>query len=326
MMSRNLLLLLGAILVAPIAIFAQANGEADHFDIGDATVQFIAEIEVPALSSGQLAIVNARAYQVIDANAIIAELDPTTLKERLHVAEMRRQLLANKLQSNLAEKIADATLREAKYRYESNSNISISSPGTVSKMELNRSQVAYQLAELELQQVNERKEDFGLELSIQTAEVAAVERLIDQLRVANPVDGVVLKVEREAGEWVNAGETVATVARMDRLQIPILISETQLLQRYAKGTSVAVHWDENGTQHSLRGRIDSVDPQFRSKNEYRVFVEVENRRLPEGWLLAPGRRVTVTVYPSSARAANTSPAAARLLRSPYTPNAGTISR
>ena len=283
------------------------------FDIPDSIVQFIQEIDVPALASGKLTEVNVKDFQTIEADVVLARIDDTALKDRQQAAEVGRQLLSNKLQSNLLDQIAKLSMDEAKAKHDSNVSTNASSPGSIPTMEIHRSMLALERSKIEAQRVKEQKEDLRLELSIQSSEVAQVQHQIEQLKVISPVRGVVLKVNKQAGEWVNVGETVASVARMDRLQIPVLLSETQVLHRYAAGTSVVVHWREGNTRHSLRGRIASVEPVLRGNDDYRGMVEVENRKLSSGWLLMAGRRVTVTIYPSTSPKPNDSPATARLL-------------
>lgn len=286
------------------------------FDIPDSTVQFIEEVEIPALASGKLVEVNVQDFQTVDANAIIARIDDSELKDRQEVALVGRQLLSNKLQSDLSERIARLSMEEAKAKHDSNVNTNTSSPGSVPTMEIHRSMVALERAKLEMQRVKEQKDELRLEQSVQNSEIALLEYQIKQLSATSPVSGVVLKVDKQVGEWANVGETVATVARIDRLQIPVLLKESQILHRRAEGTSVVVHWQEDGVQHSLRGRIESVEPVLRRNDEYRAMVEVENRKLSSGWLLMSGRRVTVTVYPSTSPEVVDSPATARLLNKP----------
>lgn len=304
---------LGLVFAATQIVIVDKEIPEGGIDIPDSVVQFIDEIDVPALASGKLVEVTVQDFHTIDAETVLARLDDTALKDRQHVAEVGRQLLSNKLQSSLIDQIAKLSMEEAKAKHDSNVSTNASSPGSIPTMEIHRSMLALERSKIEAQRVKEQKEDLRLELNIQSSEVAQVQHQIEQLNVISPVSGVVLKVNKQAGEWVNVGETVASVARMDRLQIPVLLSERQVLHRYAAGTSVVVHWQEGSTRHALRGRIVSVEPVLRGNDDYRALVEVENRKLSSGWLLTSGRRVTVTVYPSTSPKPTDSPATARLL-------------
>jgi multidrug resistance efflux pump len=291
----------------------------NEFEIADCTVQLLAEIDVPALSSGRLTAVEIKVYQSVNAMDPLAKLDDQLLQDRIKVATVRRQLLTNQLASELQDKIAITTYRDAKAQHDANLNMQAASPASVPALELSRSQLSLQRSELEIKRVAETKADLRLELNIQVAEIASIEGLINELTVVSPVTGTVLSVEKQTGEWVQIGETVARVAPMDRLLIPVLLPEYRLLQRHAAGTSVTVRWQERDVTHALRGRIVGVDPQFRGKDQYRVHVEVENRKLEGGWLLLPGRRVNVTFYPDEAKAAEVAevaPATKRLLQPP----------
>jgi multidrug resistance efflux pump len=320
-------LLLLPFMLLPVGVVTDDGG----IQIDDCTVQFIAEVNVPALDAGKLVEILGQNYQSVSRGQLLGRLDDKVLLDQQRTAEIRRQLLTNRLNSDLAQQIADAAYKDARVRYDSNMNTNASSPGSVPSMELNRSLVALQRAELESKRIVEQKEELRLELNIQAAEVAAIDHQLAQLNVFSPVDGVLLSIQRREGEWVSRGETVFRVARMDRLQIPVLLREDQLLQRRAAGASCIVQWLENGVTHSLRGKIEAVDPQLYKRVEYRALVEVENRRLANGWLLAPGRRVTVKIYPADADPslpddARATPATARLLRSGESSTRGPVNR
>jgi hypothetical protein len=90
---------------------------------------------------------------------------------------------------------------------------------------------------------------------------------------------------------------------MDQLRVAAFLSESDLSPRRAVGTPVAIQWQEGLEQRAkpeqltLRGKIVAIDPQMLSDQTYRVIVMIENRRLDGGWLLVPGRSVTMSVYP-----------------------------
>lgn len=299
---------------------------AGGIKVGDGVVQFVSEVDVPALSSGKLVTVAVEEFAPIEKDAIIAQLDDSILQDRLKVIELGRQLLLDKYQSEIEKKVADANLREAKIRHDANLSSQKSSPGSVAEMELGRSAIALTRAELESQRVFERKHELMLELKISEAELSKIQSDLQQLKIQSPVTGVVLKAAKQAGEWVNLGETIVTVARMDRLAVSIILSEKQLLHRSAVGTSVVVQWKEDERPLSLRGRIATVEPVLRNADTYKALVEIDNRQLSNGWLLTPGRRVQVIVYPQANGAESDSPATARLLNSPTWMHDGLLKR
>lgn len=129
-----------------------------------------------------------------------------------------------------------------------------------------------------------------------------------KLRARSSLTGVVLARYRNRGEWVDKGEPIAKIARMDQVRVSAFMAEADLSPRKAVGTPVAVQWHEGNTTpgnaieasgpYTLRGKIVSIDPQMMSDQTYRVNVMIENRQVDGGWLLLPGRSVTMTVFTS----------------------------
>ena len=67
------------------------------------------------------------------------------------------------------------------------------------------------------------------------ARVEAAELLIELSRVESPIDGEVVKVYPHAGEWVNRGDPIARVVRMDRLRVEGFLEAEKFTPREIAG-------------------------------------------------------------------------------------------
>lgn len=270
--------------------------------VEDCVVRFAEVVDVPALDAGALAEVAVRQNQEVQAGQLLARLDDASLAIRRRAAELKRALAQQQLNDDLEVKFAETAYQEAVEELESNRAVYEASSGAVPLSTLRRLRLAVERANLERERVKKLSRQAEVELELQTAELEVIDDHLRRLQVESPISGIVLTVEHHAGEWVATGESVAQVARMDRLQVQALLTEHALPPRAARDASVMIRWSEAGEEHSLRGRVVSVDPQLLSGGRYRIHATVENRTVPGGWLLAPGREVQMLIHPLAATA------------------------
>lgn len=260
-------------------------------------VRYAEEIAVPALDSGPLAEVVVKQNQEVQSSQLIARLADTSLGIRRRAAELRRKIAQQRLADNLEGEFAETAYQEAVEELESNRRVYDASSGAVPLSTLRRMRLAVERANLERERVKKLRREAEIELEVQTAELEMIDDRLRRLRVESPMSGVVLSVEHQAGEWVAVGEAVARVARLDRLHVQALLSESELLPRHAGDAPVTVRWREGDAEHVLRGRVVSVDPQLLSGGRYRLHATIENRFVQGNWLLWPGREIAMTVHP-----------------------------
>ena len=75
----------------------------------------------------------------------------------------------------------------------------------------------------------------------QAAEAAA-RRRIAQSEIRSPLSGIVYDLPARPGAYVNAGDLVANVGRLDKLRVRVYVDEPEL-GRIAKGQPVSIAWD-----------------------------------------------------------------------------------
>ena len=116
-----------------------------------------------------------------------------------------------------------------------------------------------------------------------------------------------MEVDRDQGEWIEKGETIATVGRIDRLHVHALLASEKIAPSDCRGLAVSVHWNDaaDGTEKSLRGKVLSVDPQMLPGGRFRLHAEIVNRRVDaksDQWQLRPGTDVRMEVFPTTVTA------------------------
>jgi multidrug efflux pump subunit AcrA (membrane-fusion protein) len=118
------------------------------------------------------------------------------------------------------------------------------------------------------------------------------ERNLERRRIVTPVEGVVVKVFRHPGEWVEPGEVVLRLVRINPLRAEGFLDATKI-KRDLSNQPVRLFVDLPGAGETVfAGKLVFVSPEIDPFNgQARVYAEVANRDL----LLRPGMRARMEI-------------------------------
>jgi HlyD family secretion protein len=123
-----------------------------------------------------------------------------------------------------------------------------------------------------------------------TAKLA--ETQIAQSTVRAPIDGTVYQFDLKPGAYVNPGDTVASIGRLDRVRVNVNVDEPDL-GRVAKGMPVMISWIAMPGRH-WDGEVDRMPTQIVPLGTRQVGEVVCVIRNPDRDLL-PGTNVDVEI-------------------------------
>ena len=118
------------------------------------------------------------------------------------------------------------------------------------------------------------------------------ETQIRQSVIRAPIEGVVYQFDLKPGAYLNAGDVIATIGRLDRVKVTVYVDEPDL-GRVAKGMPVVITWDAlPGKQWT--GEVDKTPTQIvplgtRQVGEVACVIQNPDREL------LPGTNVTVEI-------------------------------
>jgi HlyD family secretion protein len=122
------------------------------------------------------------------------------------------------------------------------------------------------------------------------ARVADLE--IRQSVVRAPVEGTVYQFDLKPGAYLNAGDPVASIGRLDRVRVNVYVDEPDL-GRVKKGMPVAITWDAL-PGHKWDGEVDRTPTQIQAMGTRQVGEVVCLIQNPDRDLL-PGTNVNVEI-------------------------------
>jgi multidrug efflux pump subunit AcrA (membrane-fusion protein) len=216
---------------------------------------------------------------MIEAGAIVAQIDDAAPRFDKRKAELEldgaRKLADSDVKVRFARKAAEVAGAELDRALRSEKKLADS----VSASELDQLRLQAEKAVLEIEQAQLERTLAEASRALKENDVAAAEHSIGQRRIAAPLAGFVAEVHRHQGEWVEPGQTILRLLRLDRLRAEGLV-DARHVSGELKGRPVKLSVTLGDEPRQYEGQIVFVSPEVDPVNgQVRVWAEIDNRDL-----------------------------------------------
>jgi len=282
------------IVLASLVVNADPATESKPIKVQSVLLRLIEQAEVSAKEAGVLAKLNVREGQTVSENdelASVEDVDAVLAKKRAELdLDIARREAANDVNIRFARKSANVAKAELDRALNSKRKI----PESVSQSEIDSLRLTYEQAILQIEQAQFEREVARLTIKVKENEVAIANSNLERRKIKAPLSGVVVKIYRRRGEWVEPGKKVMRVLRINRLRAEGFVDAKSI-----RGNLVDHHVTlqigiADNPKAEFTGRIVFVSPEIDPVNgQVRVWAEIENRDL----LLRPGLRASMQIDP-----------------------------
>ena len=258
------------------------------------TVEFLDEIDVPALETGQLNEMNTREGDTVQTGIPFAKIDDRLLKLQLMQALVRKQNAYRIANDTTSIEAADAQIQLNRHTY--NTTRRLEKKGARSADERMRARYELDVSVLQREAATSRQLEAQGEAELERVRETEVKERISRHDVVPRFDGVVIERYKQAGEWVTAGEPVARIARMDKLYVTGLISNNEFNPDEVIGKDVVVTVKlARNEEMTFPGKIVIIGSKdlAGSGNEFKVKAEITNKQRNGQWVLRKETRVSM---------------------------------
>ena len=282
-------------------------------------------VSVRAERPGKLLRLFVERGKTVQAGATIATQDSaemqgaiSTAEAKLKQAQAEREALdVNGRPAELAQidaAVRKATLDLENARKELASLQRLEAQNAVPRYDVSKAAEAVAAIETEISSLSARRRSFNSLPSDKKAadsRIAEARSIIDQARqkagqgvLISPIGGTVYQVDPKPGAYLNPGDLVANIGRLDKLRVSVYVDEPEL-GRVAKGMPVTITWDAIPGKE-WKGMVDRLPQQIvplQSRQVGEVLVVVDN---PAGDLV-PGSNINAFIRSRVAENALTVP-------------------
>lgn len=281
-------------IVLNVVVLALAANEAAPLEIPSVVVKVSEEVAVPARDAGVLAKISAKEGQLVEVGDVVASLLDTDIRLAVERARLEAESASRKSKNEVdllyARKSTEVARAELKRSQDTNDKY----PRTVSQSELDRQRLLVEQGELQTKKAEHEHDVAGLERDIRDNDYQIAKEQLDRRTIAAPLRGMVVEVLRRRGEWVQPGDSIVRIVRLDRLKaegfLPIKIAGLDLVDRKVK--LIATAPGERAVEAT--GQIVFISPEIDPLNaQVRFWAEIENADLK----LRPGMTATLKIEP-----------------------------
>lgn len=295
-----------AVVLAVVAVSAaqgERPGETGQARVPHCLVALIEDVEVPASEAGQLVTVEAREGLQVEAGALLARIDDEQPKHLQKIAQAEQKAAKEQSTNDVKVRYSKALSAKAGTDYKDTVTLNKRAPGTISGSEERRKQLELRAAELQIEQAELEQRVARLTAESKGAELAAADTAIARRQIRAPISGMVVEMNKKIGEWVQPGETVLRLVRLDRLRVEGFLNASEHSPHEIMNRPVVVEVPlAHGRVEQFRGKVTFVSPLVEADGEFRVWAEVINRSEDGQWLLLPGLSADMTIDPSQGAA------------------------
>ncbi|NLY02775.1 MAG: efflux RND transporter periplasmic adaptor subunit [Rhodopirellula sp.] len=285
-------------LLVALTVFSAARpaAAAGPIRIDSVLLQLIEQVDVPAQDQGVIR------KLAVDEGVLVSAGDPLV---QLEDAEARQEVERTQIESEIAEEeakndvdvrfakksleVAEAELRRAQ---ESVTNY----PKSISQTELDHLRLTVERSRLSIEQAQHQLQLADLTAKLKRNALQTGQQRLSRLTIRAPINGLVAQVYRRCGEWVESGQPVIRILRIDRLRAEGFLSASQLGE-VAQGAKVELIVDlGTGQAKSFPGTLVFISPEIDPINgQVRIWGEAQNPDMQ----LKPGQRAAMVISPSS---------------------------
>jgi macrolide-specific efflux system membrane fusion protein len=288
---------LSAFLAVHLPLFVLASllpgvMRAQPIEVEEVLLAPIQEVEVPAQEAGLLQRVLVAEGALVKQGDLLAQIDDTDaglLKNRAEIElDNARRNAGNDVKVRVATKSAEVAQAELQRGLESQ----IRYPKSVSETEIDRLRLTAEHAKLQVEQAKYELETAQLALRVQENQLQQAARQVERRKILAPVSGRVVQVFRQPGEWVEPGQAIARVLRIDRLKAVGALEGGRLgSDPTGRPVTLRVDLPQRGPVE-FPGRVTFVHSEVNPVNgQLDFWAEIENPNLQ----LRPGLRALLKI-------------------------------
>ena len=294
-MSVNLMLAATLALMGP-PTSAKASAAPTHARVPGCLVSIHDEAHVPAREAGELMGFDAREGKPVQAGQVLGQIDDRDAKTKKEVAELDAEAAeaqaTNRVRIDAAIAGAEVAAAELKRSEEANRR----SPGTISASQILKERLAVTHAKLQIKLAEHEFAVAGMTSKAKKAQVNATDLEIARRQIVAPVDGVIAQVSKHKGEWVQPGDPVLHIVRMDKLRVEGFLKAQEYAPIDVADRPVTIEVTlTRGRVEKFTSKIEFVSPQIEGTGEYRIWAEVDNRLERNHWVLRPGMTAEMSI-------------------------------
>lgn len=281
-----------------------SSGEA-KIELTNALTRAREVIEISAEISGPIKTLNVMEGSRIKIGQEIAKIKDERAALAMQKAKLEWDVADKKQKSDIAERLTEKAALVAATEYDRAVRANKEIPNTYAESEVDRRKLVYEKAKLEIEQA-------AYERSVIVGEAAIAKNVLDQAQlelrrhqITSPVNGMVVGLKRQLGEWVEPGVPILEVVDLDYFRVEGFVTVSQASLALA-GRDAEVQVSLGNETWEKSGKVVFVSPEANPVNaQVRIIIEVPFSTEKERLSFRSGLKCKATVSSTEVTAPET---------------------
>jgi multidrug efflux pump subunit AcrA (membrane-fusion protein) len=287
------LFLAGFVLLFPLSFVVRA---ADTVVLPGCEISPVDEVAVPAQEPGLLMKIPVREGQQVTKGELLAQIDDIVPRAKQNVASYKLDVAQREAKDDINIRFSKAAAAVARADCEQDDDANRRIPGTVQQATVREHLLKTRQMELSIEKAVKDMDVAKLQAGVSQAELDAAAAEVARCRIVAPLDAMVMELKPHAGEWVQAGDTITRLLRLDLLRVEGTLDAKSYRPSEIQDQPVQVVVTlPHGQKESFSGKIVFVRPVVEGRKFLSVRAEVQNRRQNGFWILSPGQTAEMTI-------------------------------
>lgn len=291
-MCRTIVIIGGMLLIALLLAAGRTPASAPESHAESVLLTLSEQVELAAKEAGAIERLAVREGDLVEAGQLLATIEDDEAAMAAEKAEQEWNIARSRAENDTQLRFARKSSEVAAAEYTRATESVEKFRKSISETEMDQLRLAAEKTELEIEQA-----EHDQTLAQETARLKEIEHKSAQARlmrhrITAPFAGMVVEVKKQRGEWVNPGDAVVRLVRLDRLRAEAFLPARDAAPGI-KGAAVVLHVDAPGQKSSeFAGRVVFVAPEINPVNgQVRVWAEIENTDLR----LRAGQQAAMTI-------------------------------
>jgi multidrug efflux pump subunit AcrA (membrane-fusion protein) len=278
-----------------LVLGASVPGFGQEIEVPNVLVKLIDELDVPAPEAGTVIAAAAQEGQTVAAGDLLVQIDDAEARYVLARAKLELAIARDKAASDVAVRGAERASQTAATELERAEDARSRLRATLTETELDRLRLAADQGALAVEKARQEQQAAQLQQELKQVELEFAQQQVERRRVTALFAGKVVDVHVRRGAWVEPGDKLLRVVRLDRLRVEGML-DARAGGLKQQGQSVSLQVDlPGGKATSFPGKLTFVSPVIDPfTKQVRVLAEIENPDL----VLQPGLRGTLKIAPA----------------------------
>jgi multidrug efflux pump subunit AcrA (membrane-fusion protein) len=274
-------------------------------EVPDGLVALIQDVRVPAQEAGRLMKVHVKGGETVEEGFVLVEIDNRDTLAKQKIAQAELDVATVQANSDAEKEVAEKAIELSKIEHEINVDLRSKNPGSVSDSEFRKSKFQWDRAIAQLRVAVDDQVVAQLTTKVKEAQLEATANELARRQIVAPFKGEVNEVFRQVGEWVQPGEPVAHLVRLDKVRVKGMVYAKLASPIEVLGKPVEIVVLTAGDkERTVKGRIDfasSVIDGTGQHRAFRVWADVDNEKFvdpftkKEAWAIQSGSSARIVI-------------------------------